>query len=727
MAKTKGIIVELGGDASGLNKAISSVSKEARDTQSELKKIERLLKMDPGNVTLLKQKQELLNESISKTEDVITALKDAKDRADADMANGTEINEKAYRELERQIEANEITLKNTRKEADKVADALNGIDSDEIRDVARAADQAEESLEDAAKEAADFGDVLKANMISDAASGIVDSLRDVAEETKEYRKIMGSLEVSSEAAGYSVLQTQEAYRRLYGILADDQSAATTLANLQAINLSQEDLMAMIDNVIGGWAKYGDSIPIDGLAEAVNETIRAGQVTGTFADIINWGAREGETYGVKMREATEANEEWNESVAAAETAEDFFNLALQECSTEAERANLVMQAMADQGLENMADKWRENNKEIVDANLAQEKFTHLMGALGEKVDPVFTKIKDGSGMLLGTLIDLTENVDLDPIVNAIDAVFEALNQLIYFLADNGEYLVIIIGSIGAGLGALKLSSFAGTLLEVVHGVTSLSQAFPLLGNAIAILTNPIFLVTTAVIGLVSIIATKGDEIQGILQRVDNFLQGVFAKDWTNVFGPVLGNTLNGFFANLQNIWNAVLQILNGVIDFIRGVFTGDWERAWSGIVQIFDGIFSGIYALAVAPINGIISLVNAAIDSINWLIAGINKIPGVNLGSIGNIPMLADGGTVWSGSAIVGEAGPELLTVTGGKAVVQPLTANTGKIEGLLGDINSQLGGSGYDIPVVVQVMLDGDVVGESAVQYIRRQNRAYGK
>lgn len=268
MAKTKGIIVELGGDASGLNKAISSVSKEARDTQSELKKIERLLKMDPGNTTLLKQKQELLNESISKTEDVITALKDAKDRADADMANGTEINEKAYRELERQIEANEITLKNTRKEADKVADALNSIDSDEIRDVARAADDAEEALEDAKKEAAGFSDVLKANMISDAASNIVDSLKDVAEETKEYRKIMGSLEVSSEAAGYTAEQTGEAYRRLYGVLADEQSAATTLANLQALELNQEDLLALIDNVIGGWAKYGDSIPIDGLAEAV---------------------------------------------------------------------------------------------------------------------------------------------------------------------------------------------------------------------------------------------------------------------------------------------------------------------------------------------------------------------------------------------------------------------------------------------------------------------------
>jgi hypothetical protein len=65
-------------------------------------------------------------------------------------------------------------------------------------------------------------------------------------------------------------------------------------------------------------------------------------------------------------------------------------------------------------------------------------------------------------------------------------------------------------------------------------------------------------------------------------------------------------------------------------------------------------------------------------------------------------------------------------VSGGKAVVQPLAPNTGKIEGLLGDISSHLGG-GYDIPFVVQVTIDGDVVGESAVQYIRRQDRAYGK
>lgn len=667
MAKTKGIIVELGGDASGLNKAISSVSKEARDTQSELKKIERLLKMDPGNVTLLKQKQELLNESISKTEDVITALKASKEKADADMANGTEINEKAYRELERQIEANEITLKNTRKEADKVADALNSIDSDEIRDVADAAEEAEDALEDAGKEAADFGDVLKANMISDAAGRIVDSLKGVAEETREYRKIMGSLEVSSEKAGYTADQTSEAYRRLYGVLADDQSAATTLANLQALELSQQDLLSLIDNVTGGWAKYGDSIPIDGLAEAVNETIRAGQVTGTFADIINWGAKEGETYGVKMREATEANEEWNASVEAAETAEDFFNLALQECATQAERTNLVMQAMADQGLAGMAEKWRENNEVMVANNEANADLQEQMGQLGETLEPIMTMLVKLTASALGWFNSLDEGTQK------------------FILS-----AVLIIAAIGPVISAI------GGISTAVSGVTT---ALPMIQNAFTsvfgfIAANPVNTLIAAILMLVVYVISTSEETQ----------------------------------ANLAALAAAIVQVFAGIIDFIVGVFTGDWERAWSGIVQIFDGIFSGIGAAATAAINIVIGMVNTAIDGINWLISNINRIPGVSIGNVGKIPMLADGGTVWSGSAIVGEAGPELLTVSGGKAVVQPLSANTGRIEGLLGDINSQLaGGSGMEIPFVVQVNLDGKVVGESAVQYIRRSDRGNGK
>lgn len=678
--KVKGIIVEIGGDTTSLSKAINSVSADARSTQSELKKIEKLLKMDPTNVVLLKQKQELLNQSIEKTEGVIKSLRAAKDKADSDMANGTQVNEKAYRELERQIEANEMTLRNTRQEADKTASAIRDIEDDSLRDVKKAADDAKDSLEGAKNEAASFGDILKAELISEAAGNIVESLKGVAEETKEYRTIMGSLEVSSEKAGYTADQTKEAYRELFGVLADDQSAATTLANLQALELSQGDLLTLIQSTIGGWATYGDSIPIDSLAEAINETVKAGEVTGTFADILNWGAQEGETYGVKMREATAENEAWNQSVADAKTAEDFFNLALQQCSTEAERANLVMQVMAEQGLTAAGEKWKENNATLVEANQANADLQDQMALLGEKLEPLATKL-----------------------TNLVTEALEWFNGL-----DEGTQN-FIIGTVAliAAIGPVT-SAFSG----VTSSVNSIINILPKMKDTFStvlsfIVSNPVAAIVAAIVALVVLIGTKGDEIQAMLQKVDDFLQGVFAKDWTEVFGPVLGGVLNAFFDDLKVLWDSVKQIFDGIINFIRGVFTGDWTRAWEGVKQIFGGIFSGLSGLMKSPINAVIRLVNGAISGINSLIRGVNNIPGVNIGQIGTIPMLANGGTVWSGSAIVGEAGPELLTVSGGRAIVQPLTNNTTNHTTHLGGVNFTIyGAPGQDVRELAEIVMD---------------------
>lgn len=98
---------------------------------------------------------------------------------------------------------------------------------------------------------------------------------DLVESTQEYRTIMASLEQSSQSAGYTTEQTAQTYERLQSVLGDTQTAATATANLQAIGLSQQDLMTVTDAAIGAWARYGDSIPIDGLAESINETIQAG--------------------------------------------------------------------------------------------------------------------------------------------------------------------------------------------------------------------------------------------------------------------------------------------------------------------------------------------------------------------------------------------------------------------------------------------------------------------
>ena len=254
---------------------------------------------------------------------------------------------------------------------------------------------------------------------------------------------------------------------------------------------------------------------------------------------------------------------------------------------------------------------------------------------------------------------------------------------------------------------KISGMVAQLPTIINGV---STAMTWLA------ANPIALVIAAIVALVVLIATKGDEIQAMLQKLDDFIQGVFTKDWTEVFGPVLGNILNGFFDTLKGIWDGIKSIFDGIIDFIRGVFTGDWERAWKGVKEIFSGIARALVAVFKAPLNAIISLINGAIGGINFLIEkinnGIGKTLGFSLGTIGTIPLLANGGILSKGSAIVGEAGPELLSMNNGKAVVQPLGN----------------GGSTASAPIyiTVQSVLDGKVIGQSVTKYQNRQARALG-
>ena len=203
---------------------------------------------------------------------------------------------------------------------------------------------------------------------------------DLVDSTQEYRTIMASLESSSTAAGYSAEQTAQTYGRLQSVLGDTQTAATATANLQAIGLSQEQLMTVTDAAIGAWARYGDSIPIDGLAESINETIQAGQVTGTFADVLNW----------------------------AGTSEDDFNAKLAEANSTSERANIVMQELANQGLAEAGAAWIENNQDITAANAATDKMDQAMARLGEKLAPVAAGLKDLGADAINFLIDQVEN-------------------------------------------------------------------------------------------------------------------------------------------------------------------------------------------------------------------------------------------------------------------------------------------------------------------------------
>ena len=279
------------------------------------------------------------------------------------------------------------------------------------------------------------------------------------------------------------------------------------------------------------------------------------------------------------------------------------------------------------------------------------------------------------------MEATEGIDFNAVADSITGFFD-------FLIANGDTIIAVIAGIGGGMAALKIAYVVSSFSSATGVVQGLTAAFPALSGVITALTNPVFLVTAAVVGLVTLIATKGDEIQAMLARFDEWLTGVFATDWTEIFGPVLGGAFNAFFQNIENVWNGIKQIFNGVIDFIRGVFTGDWDRAWKGLGEVLRGIVSTWVAIVKAPINGIIGILNAAIGGINSLIDGLNRlridipdwVPGIGGGTLGfniphvpTIPLLADGGILLRGAAIVGEAGPELLQQLGNRTIVQPLS------------------------------------------------------
>ena len=165
---------------------------------------------------------------------------------------------------------------------------------------------------------------------------------------------------------------------------------------------------------------------------------------------------------------------------------------------------------------------------------------------------------------------------------------------------------------------------------------------------------------------------GDWFKGIWQNIksafssfDNWLQNIFNIDFSDSFG-FIGNIMNAYLNNVSNIFGDVKQIFGGLIDFIAGVFSGDWSRAWEGIVDAFGGIFSMIADIAKGPINMVIGLINGMLDGlesgINWMVRKVNSLSfdvpdwvpviggdhfGFDLPEVGfgNVPYLAQGGYV----------------------------------------------------------------------------------
>ena len=399
---------------------LNNINQQLRTLGSEMKVVTSAFEDGDQSEAALAAQTDVLNRQIDVQRQKLTQLQKGLD-ASAEKYGENDTKTLRWRQAVNEATASlnkmESQLKQTTSEVDDLGESMDDIDG------------SGGGLGALFSSSGGIGSLLtKGAAIGVAVAGVqqlTGAMFDLVDSTQEYRTIMASLESSSTAAEYSAEQTAQTYGRLQSVLGNTQTAATATANLQAIGLSQEELMTITDASIGAWARYGDSIPIDGLAEAINETIQAGSVTGAFADVLNW----------------------------AGTSEDEFNAKLEAANSTTERANIVMQELANQGLAEAGAAWIENNQDITAANEATDKMDQAMARLGETLAPVAADLKNLGADAINFLIDQVEGaIDFfdDLPAKALDAGEDIIEGLWNGINNMGDWISEKIQGFGEGV-------------------------------------------------------------------------------------------------------------------------------------------------------------------------------------------------------------------------------------------------------------------------------------
>ncbi len=235
--------------------------------------------------------------------------------------------------------------------------------------------------------------------IAASVSGIAVGFAALDGATEEYRVAQGKLNAGFQAAGFSADTARKSYRNFYAILGDTDTATEASQLLANMAKDEEEVTKWTRIAAGVHGTFGDSLPIEGLVESANETARTGQITGVFADAINWATKEGEKFGVALKADTEANKEWNDAVKSAASAEDFFNLALQDCSDESARQKLIVDTLS-KTYDKAADSFYANNQQVINARRNHATLDEMLAKVGD----TSSKLKNQLWVLAGAAED-----------------------------------------------------------------------------------------------------------------------------------------------------------------------------------------------------------------------------------------------------------------------------------------------------------------------------------
>lgn len=444
--------------------------------------------------------------------------------------------------------------KDLAKQIDKLSGELRD-NQTELGKAERAADKLDKSFDSAGDAARDAGDgftVAKgalADLVSEAVqfgiekiSEFIGYLKELPEATRELRQDMATLETSYATAGFTVDQATDTWKDLYSIFGEDDRAVEAANLIAKMSDNQQDLNDWVTITQGIWGSYQDSLPVEGLAEASMESARVGKTTGVLADALNWSSEAASMFAKYMG-------------GDVVTAEDAFNVALSECTTEQERQKLITETL-NTLYGDAAQKYEEASGAQLEAKEAAAELALAEANLAEAIEPC-TTAWDGLKAEL-----------LTAVAPAVEAVCGVLSDALGWLKEHPgacKVLAAVLGTLAVAFTGLSVALGIYTVAQWAANSAIIAGFLPALVAAL-----PIIAAVVAAIAIVAIIAAYWDELKAAAVKCWDAIKQAWnsAGEWfsTNVIQPIV-KFFTGLWKDIQKIWDSISDACQKAWDFI----------------------------------------------------------------------------------------------------------------------------------------------------------------
>lgn len=423
-----------------------------------------------------------------------------------------------------------------------------------------AGDGLEQGLDQGSKSGADkaganmesFGDKMKGVLAGISVAALAASINELVSVTNEFQEDMGKLSVAAQQNNVSTDAANGAYRDMVGILGETDQSVEAVNHLFALCGDNTKSLSDWTNIASGvYATFGDSLPLEGLTEAANETAKVGQVTGPLADAINWASEAAVQQGVALSGNQAAVDAYNSALASGATQEDAFNAALAACNTEQERAQLITDTLNGVYAEAGA-QYQQTNADVIAYRQSQSDLTEAMSSLGQTFMPIVTGLTNVATMLLS-----------------------GVQPAVQWFVTNLPIIAPILAGIATTIGLLAVVLNASTIATTAQTVaTNAAAAAQGLLNAV-MNANPIALIVVLIAGLV--VAIVGlwnnseafrDFVTSAFQKIQQVAQ-VVIDAIVNFFTVTVPSAIEVVMLHFQILWNKIVSVFDGALSTVSG--------------------------------------------------------------------------------------------------------------------------------------------------------------